>query len=67
MTGTETELVYDPSAYAVHEDPFPTYRRMQDEAPLYHNPEIGFWALTRFDDVLAGLADHGALSSAAAR
>ena len=64
MSENQIELVYDPSAYAVHEDPFPTYRRMQDEAPLYHNPEIGFWALTRFDDVLAGLADHGALSSA---
>jgi len=40
------------------------YRRMQEEAPLYHNPEIGFWALTRFDDVLAGLADWEGLSSA---
>ena len=57
MNGTEAELVYDPSdAYTVHEDPFPTYRRMQDEAPLYQNPEIGFWALCRFEDVFAGLA-----------
>jgi cytochrome P450 len=37
---------------------------MQDEAPLYHNPELGFWALTRFDDVLAGLGDWASFSSA---
>jgi len=60
----KTELVYDPSSYELDRDPFPTYRRMQDEAPLYHNPEIGFWALTRFDDVVAGLSDWSHLSSA---
>jgi cytochrome P450 len=61
---SESVLEFDPSSYVIHEDPFPVYRRMQDEAPLYHNAEIGFWALTRFEDVLAGLADWGSLSSA---
>jgi cytochrome P450 len=61
---TDTALVYDPSSYQLHDDPFPSYRRMQDEAPLYHNPDLGFWALTRFDDVLAGLGDWGTFSSA---
>ena len=61
---TDATLVFNPSSYEVHEDPFPFYRRMQDEAPLYHNPDIGFWALTRFDDVIAGLADWSSLSSA---
>jgi len=60
----DATLVFDPSSYEVHEDPFPFYRRMQDEAPLYHNAEMGFWALTRFDDVIAGLADWASLSSA---
>jgi cytochrome P450 len=60
----DTALLYDPASYALHEDPFPTYRRMQDEAPLHHNPNLGFWALTRFDDVLQGLSDHESLSSA---
>jgi cytochrome P450 len=59
-----TKLEFNPSSYLLHEDPFPFYRRMQDEAPLYHNPDIGFWALSRFDDVLAGLADWEGLSSA---
>ncbi|HEV3133130.1 MAG TPA: cytochrome P450 [Acidimicrobiia bacterium] len=57
-------LLYDPSSYALHEDPFPVYRRMQEDAPLYRNADIGFWALTRFDDVLAGLSDPGGFSSA---
>src|SRR5271155_2829905 len=61
---TESTLTFDPSSYELHEDPFPLYRRMQDEAPLYHNSDIGFWALTRFDDVLGGLADWEGLSSA---
>jgi cytochrome P450 len=61
---TETALIYDPSSYQLHDDPFPFYRRMQDEAPLYHNPDLGFWALTRFDDVLAGLGDWRTFSSA---
>jgi len=59
-----TSLLYDPSSYALHEDPFPVYRRMQADAPLYRNADIGFWALTRFDDVLAGLSDPGRFSSA---
>jgi cytochrome P450 len=60
---TDAILVYDPSSYRVQQDPFPLYRRMQDEAPLYHEPGIGFWALTRFHDVLDGLADPTTLSS----
>jgi cytochrome P450 len=60
---TQTALVYDPSSYALHEDPFPVYRRMQDDAPLYRNDNLDFWALTRFDDVAAGLTDPVALSS----
>ncbi len=59
-----TELEFNPSSYELHEDPFPLYHRMQEDVPLYHNPEIGFWALSRFDDVLAGLADWEGLSSA---
>jgi len=57
-------LLYDPSSYALHDDPFPTYRRLQAEAPLFRNEELGFWALTRFDDVIGGLGDPATYSSA---
>ena len=32
-------LVYDPYAYEIHEDPYPTYTRLRDEAPAYYNPD----------------------------
>lgn len=57
------DLVYNPFAYEMHEDPYPTYRRLRDEAPAYHNPEIGFWALSRFDDVEAGYRNWEAFTS----
>jgi len=43
---------YSPYDPAVQHNPFPYYRWMRDEAPVYHNEEVGFWALTRFDDVI---------------
>jgi cytochrome P450 len=58
-------LEYDPGSYEIQADPFPAYRWMQAEAPLYRNERLGFWALTRFDDVLAGLSDAETYSSAA--
>ena len=61
--GTEP-LVYDPYAYEIHEDPYPTYRRMRDEAPLYRNDERSFWALSRHADVLAAFRDSERFSNA---
>ena len=55
---------YDPYAYATHEDPYPIYARLREEAPVYRNEEIGFWALSRHADVLAGFKDSAGLSSA---
>ena len=48
---------FDPFDYAFHEDPYPTYRRLRDEAPVYWNGVLGFWALSRHADVLAGFKD----------
>ncbi|WP_305094346.1 cytochrome P450 [Prescottella sp. R16] len=57
-------LVFDPYDYDLHEDPYPVYARLRAESPIYHNPEIGFWALSRHADVLRGFRDHTRLSSA---
>ena len=57
-------LRYSPYDYDVHEDPYPTYARLRDEAPLYRNDELGFWALSRHDDVLAGFRDAARFSNA---
>jgi cytochrome P450 len=54
---------YDPFSYEQDEDPYPVYARMRDEAPTYYNARLGFYALTRFDDVLAALVDSETYSS----
>jgi cytochrome P450 len=55
---------YDPYAYAVHEDPYPIYDALRAESPLYHNDDLGFWALSRHADVLAAFKDAARFSSA---
>ena len=54
---------FDPYSYEHHEDPYPTYRRLRDEAPAYLDPERGFWALSRHDDVRAAIDDWPTFSS----
>ncbi|OBF87903.1 cytochrome [Mycobacterium sp. 852002-51163_SCH5372311] len=57
------ELVLDPYDYDFHEDPYPYYKRLRDEAPLYHNETLGFWALSRHSDVLQGFRNSTTLSN----
>lgn len=57
-------IVFDPYSYEFHEDPYPTYARLREEAPLYHNPERGFWAISRHADVLESFRDSERFSSA---
>jgi cytochrome P450 len=54
---------YDPYDYRIHEDPYPVYARLRDEAPLYLNEERGFFALSRYADVSAGFRNTAQLSS----
>jgi cytochrome P450 len=37
-------------------DPYPTYHRLRAEEPVHHSP-LGFWVLTRYEDVVASLRD----------
>ncbi|MEX0767014.1 MAG: cytochrome P450 [Microthrixaceae bacterium] len=60
---SEASLSFDPYAYEFHEDPYPIYARLREEAPLYHNQEMGFWAVSRHADVLEGFRDVTRLSS----
>jgi cytochrome P450 len=57
------DLVLDPYDYDFHEDPYPYYKRLRDEAPLYRNDELNFWALTRHADVHTGFRNSTALSN----
>ncbi len=56
-------VTYTPYDYDIHHDPFPTYRQLRDEAPVYQNPEAGFWALSRYDDVRDAFRDPQRYSS----
>ncbi|MBO0680105.1 cytochrome P450 [Mycolicibacterium sp. S2-37] len=63
MTLDVSDVILDPYDYDFHEDPYPYYRRLRDEAPLYRNDELGFWALSRHQDVLQGFRNSTTLSN----
>jgi cytochrome P450 len=48
---------YNPFARGTQINPYPVYRWLRDESPVYHNPDVGFYALSRFDDVLQAHLD----------
>ena len=50
-----TDPLIEDSFYAG--DAFPQYRRLRDEAPVAWNTESGFWAVSRWDDVMAVSTD----------
>jgi len=52
MTRTaDSELYYDPYDFDIDADPYPVWKRLRDEAPLYYNDKHDFYALSRFEDV----------------
>ncbi len=63
MTLPASDVLLDPYDYDFHEDPYPYYKRLRDEAPLYRNEEIGFWALSRHQDVREGFRNSTTLSN----
>jgi cytochrome P450 len=63
MTVDTSEVLLDPYDYDFHEDPYPYYRRLRDEAPLYHNEELKFWAVSRHADVVQGFRNSTSLSN----
>ena len=53
----EPAVYYDPYDVDINADPYPTFRRLREEAPLYYNEQHDFYALSRYDDVERGLVD----------
>ncbi len=52
-----SDLYYDPYTSINDPDPYPLYKRMRDEAPLYYNEKHDFYAVTRYEDCERGLVD----------
>jgi cytochrome P450 len=65
MSDSSGELLYDPFSDLGPPDPYPLYARLREEAPVYHNPDRDFWALSRYEDVQAASRDWDTFSSAA--
>lgn len=64
MTTTDTDVYYDPFDFEIDADPYPVWRRLRDERPLYYNERYDFYALSRFEDVERCLVDWRRYSSA---
>jgi cytochrome P450 len=59
MTTTSTsDVYYDPYDVAIDADPYPTFRRHREEAPLYYNEPHDFYALSRYEDVERAAVDR---------
>jgi len=59
-----SDLKYDPYDVVINADPYPVWKRLRDEAPLYFNEQYNFYALSRHEDVERALVNWETFSSA---
>lgn len=59
-----TPVYWDPYQPDLYYNPYPTFRRLREEAPLYYNAEYDFYAVSRFSDVERCLSERETFSSA---
>src|ERR1700677_3910191 len=64
MSTTDSAVYYDPFDFDIDSDPYPIWRRLRDETPLYFNEKYEFHAVSRFEDVERGLVNWETYSSA---
>lgn len=57
-------MEFNPYSHDYFNDPYPIYKHLRDEAPVYYNSDLKFFALSRFRDVLEASLDHETYSSA---
>lgn len=62
--GEIVDLYYDPYSFEIDENPYPYFKRLRDEAPVYYNEKYDFYALSRYEDVLEASKDWNTYSSA---
>jgi cytochrome P450 len=55
---------FDPFSAQAPDDPYPLFQELRDHAPVYHNDERNFWALSRFDDVQQASRDWETFTNA---
>jgi cytochrome P450 len=59
----DTDVYYDPYDVNIMANPYPTFARLREEAPIYYNERYKFWALSRHADVEKALADWETFSN----
>jgi cytochrome P450 len=59
----EEAVYYDPYDFDIDTDPYPVWKRLREEHPLYYNEKHDFYALSRYADVERGLLDVATYSS----
>jgi cytochrome P450 len=52
-----SDVYYDPYDFEIDTDPYPVWKRLRDEMPLYYNDRYDFYAVSRFTDVEQCLLD----------
>ena len=62
-TANDSRVYYDPYDAGISADPFPTFRRLRDEAPIYYNERYDVWALSRHADVEKALVNWETFSN----
>jgi cytochrome P450 len=56
-TPGSSDVYYDTYDVGINADPYPVYRRLREEAPVYYNDTHDFFAVSQFTDVEKGLLD----------
>jgi cytochrome P450 len=60
---SDVPVNWDPYNQSYFRDPYPAYRRLRENAPLYYNEEYNFYAVTHYDDCHRVLNDRDTFSS----
>ncbi len=57
VADTANKFKFDPFSHEIHHDPYPHYKALRENDPVYYNEERGFWLLTKYEDVFQAFRD----------
>jgi cytochrome P450 len=64
MAHVSSDVYFDMYDREIYASPYPVFRRLREEAPLYYNEQYNFWAVSRYEDVARVLSERDLFSSA---
>ena len=64
LLGDAVTELFDPFSHELHDDPYPVYRTLREEHPLYFCESRTIWVLSRFEDIWEAVHDPDTFSSA---